>query len=259
EGDWAGLYVRKDRCRGGGALYARALGALERGGAEETLRAVGVMSLASLYASQARYREAEPFYLRLVALHTLGPQHPDLAMYLNNLGEIYRLQGKGLEAERQYWHAIAIREGMARPDKDLQLAIIVRDLRGVYVAGRRYSGAEPRDAEAEPLYERVVAIREAALGARHRDVAASVVELAGVYLAQAKLDQAEAFYVRGLEIREQVLEREHPLIASTLHALARLYADEARYAEAEPLYVRALQIREHVLGPDHPWLAPTLQ
>src|SRR5262249_57101952 len=83
ESNLAGLYVLKERFQEAEALYVRALGVLERGGADETLIGVVVKNLASLYASQARYREAEPFYLRLVALHTLGPHHPHLAMYLH--------------------------------------------------------------------------------------------------------------------------------------------------------------------------------
>jgi tetratricopeptide (TPR) repeat protein len=40
----------------------------------------------------------------------LGPEHPDVAQSLNNLGELYRIQGRYAEAEPLLKRALAIRE-----------------------------------------------------------------------------------------------------------------------------------------------------
>ncbi len=50
---------------------------------------------------RAQYGEAEPLYQRAIAINekALGPEHPDLAIYLNNLATLYKEQGKYGEAE----------------------------------------------------------------------------------------------------------------------------------------------------------------
>ncbi len=46
----------------------------------------------------------------------LGPEHPDVAIILNNLAVLYRAQGKYAEAEPLYKRALAIREEALGPD-----------------------------------------------------------------------------------------------------------------------------------------------
>ncbi|NJO75902.1 MAG: TIR domain-containing protein, partial [Leptolyngbyaceae cyanobacterium RM1_406_9] len=56
--------------------------------------AVDLAWLAELYRSQGRYAQAEPLYLRALAISQaqLGENHPDVATKLNNLAELYRSQ-----------------------------------------------------------------------------------------------------------------------------------------------------------------------
>ena len=69
-------------------------------------------------------------------------------------------------------------------DADPQLAIILGNLGAIYVAQGRY-------ADAEPVYEQVVTIRQIALGPDHPDLAVSLTDLAGIYALRVKLAQAE--------------------------------------------------------------------
>ncbi|NIP13689.1 MAG: TonB family protein, partial [Pseudomonas stutzeri] len=115
-----------------------------------------------------------------------------------------------------------------------------------------------RYAEAEPLYQRALAIRENALGPDHSDVAQSLNNLAALYHAQGHYAEAEPLYQRALAIVEKALGPEHPHVATSLNNLAELYRAQGRYAEAEPLYQRALAIREKALGPEHPDVATSL-
>ena len=50
-----------------------------------------VNNLAALYEGQGRYAEAEPLYLRVLAIreNALGPAHPDVAVNSNNLAVLY--------------------------------------------------------------------------------------------------------------------------------------------------------------------------
>jgi len=78
-----------------------------------------------------------------------------------------------------------------------------------------------RDAEAEPLLQRSLAIREQALGPEHPDVAQSLNNLAGPYRRQDRYAEAELLLQRALTIAEQALDPTHPLVA----AVRKNYAD----------------------------------
>jgi tetratricopeptide (TPR) repeat protein len=98
-------------------------------------------------------------------------------------------------------------------------------------------------AEAVPLAQRVLAIREKALGADHPDVAASLNNLALLYANQGRYADAEPLYKPALAIREKALGPNHPDIAQSLNNLALLYHNQGRYADAEPPSHQRLPLR----------------
>ena len=65
-----------------------------------------------LYANQGAYAKAEPLLLRALAIRekALGPDHPDTAQSLNNLGALYAKQGAYAKAEPLHIRALAIME-----------------------------------------------------------------------------------------------------------------------------------------------------
>ena len=67
---------------------------------------------------QGRYAEAEPLFKRALAIweKPLGPEHPEFAMGLKNLAELYRAQGRYAEAEPLFERALAIQDEMIGPD-----------------------------------------------------------------------------------------------------------------------------------------------
>ncbi len=67
-----------------------------------------------------------------------------------------------------------------------------------------------RPGEAEPLLQRALAIREAALGAEHPDTATSLNNLAGLYQDLGRPGEAEPLMQRALAIREAALGADHP-------------------------------------------------
>jgi tetratricopeptide (TPR) repeat protein len=121
-----------------------------------------------------------------------------------------------------------------------------------------YLGERARYAEAEPLYQRALVIREKALGPDHPGVAQSLNNLAELYYAQGKYAEAEPLLQRALRTWEKALGPEHADVATSLNNLAALYDDQGKYAEAEPLYKRALRIWEKALGPEHADVATSL-
>ena len=59
-----------------------------------------------------RWSAAEPLYERVLKIErkTLGPAHPDVAISLNNLAELYRKRGRGTAAESSYRLALTLME-----------------------------------------------------------------------------------------------------------------------------------------------------
>ena len=121
-----------------------------------------------------------------------------------------------------------------------------------------YLRERARYGEAEPLWQRALAIVEQALGPDHPDTALSLNNLAVLYWYQGRLAEAGPLCERALAIFERALGPDHPDTALSLNNLAELYRDQGQLAEAEPLYERALAIRERALGPEHPATALSL-
>ncbi len=63
------------------------------------------------------------------------------------------------------------------------------------------TGAQGRYAEAEPLFQRALAIDEKALGPEHPDVAASLENYAALLRQTARADEAERMEARAKAIR----------------------------------------------------------
>ena len=121
--------------------------------------------------------------------------------------------------------------------------------RGAQIAELSRAG---KYSQAIPLAQRLLADMEKAHGPDHRDVAASLNNLALLYGDQGQDADAEPLYKRALTILEKVDGFDSVEIAPELNNLAALYQRQERYADAEPLFKRALAIREKLLGPGHP-------
>lgn len=112
--------------------------------------------------------------------------------------------------------------------------------------------------EAVPMAERALAIQESVLGQDHPDVAATVNNLAELYLAKNDYTRAEPLLLRALAIREKMFGTDHSDVASSLSSLAELYYAMGDYKRAAPLFLRALAIDEKAQGAEHPSVASDL-
>ena len=95
-------------------------------------------------------------------------------------------------------------------------------------------------AEAQPLYERSLVIREKTFGPEHPNVALALNNLAVFLKGQGFYAEARPLYERALAIREKSLGPEHPFVASSLNNLAMLLEELDSYAEAQSLYQQSL-------------------
>jgi tetratricopeptide (TPR) repeat protein len=113
-------------------------------------------------------------------------------------------------------------------------------------------------AQAQPLFERALAIREKVLGLEHPATANSLNNLAGLLQDRGDLAGARPLFERALATREKVLGPEHLDTAGSLNNLANLLRDQGGQSGARPLYERALAIYERELGPQHPYTGANL-
>ncbi len=68
-------------------------------------------NLALLYDTQGQYAQAEPLYLRALAIleKALGPEHPNVASGLENYADLLQKTGRTAEADELEERARAIR------------------------------------------------------------------------------------------------------------------------------------------------------
>ena len=109
-----------------------------------------------------------------------------------------------------------------------------------------------RYAEAQPLFEKALHIRETLLGKEHPETAESYHGLATLFRRLGDYQKAQPLFEKALRIREAQLGEEHPETAASYHGLALLYDTLGDYQKAQPLFEKALHIRETHLGEEHP-------
>jgi tetratricopeptide (TPR) repeat protein len=243
---------------------------------------------------QGKYQEAIPVAERALeaSKRARGPEQPETADALNNLGFLFNKIGNYAKAEPLLQEALRIRQKVLGPEHP-DTASSLNKLAVLYQEVHDYAKAEPlyqealrirrkvlgaehpgtasslnnlallyqdmhEYAKAEPLYQETVRICQKVLGPEHPETATSLNNLATLYWRMGEYTKAEPLYQEALRIRQKVLGSEHPDTASTLNSLAVLYQDMGEYAKAAPLYQEALQIWQKILGPEHPNAATSL-
>jgi serine/threonine-protein kinase len=199
-----------------------------------------------------KHAEARAALERALELETkaMGPDHPDLAIMLGNLGIVVSNGGEAAEALPLLERAAAIRERSLGPDHP----DTIRALHNLGIALANMG----ETARAVAVLERVVAARERSLGPEHPSVASTLNVLAS---ALGRMhDHARAVVVarRALAIREKVLGPESPAVAGTLSFLGHALAEQGKLDEARSALERAVAVYEKAEGPSHTDLSEPL-
>ncbi len=217
-------------------IYKRAIAEAERSPDPSHLSFIR-FSLALLYQEQQRFQEAEVLY-RAQMEEALKLPQPNTQVHSAHMGfaRLYKDQGRHEETEQHYRAALAETEKPELwPDRELYSSTALW-LARFYVEQHRYR-------DAEPLFERVLEMREA-----DRPSDASLAhyfqELAKVYKAQEKYAPAEELYRRALKFSETLDEPKEFLIVRAIDELAVFCQARGRYSEAEDLARRRLAIVE---------------
>lgn len=202
--------------------------------------------VAALYFVKGRLQEADPLMRRVLEIdeHAYGPDHPHVAIRLNNLAVLLNETGRLLEAEPLMRRTLAIVEkayGVRHPKVAIRLNNLAQLLK-----------ATGRLPEAEPLMRRALSIDQQQYGPVHPKVAVRLNNLTQLLQATNRQLDAEPLMRRAVLIDEQEYGPEDSRVAVRLHNLARLLQDAEYLSEAEPAMRRALMIFARTLTPKHP-------
>jgi tetratricopeptide (TPR) repeat protein len=109
-----------------------------------------------------------------------------------------------------------------------------------------------RVAEAIPLFEQTLIVRERLLGPDHPDTLTSRNNLANAYQDAGRVAEAIPLHEQTLAACERLLGADDPSTLTSQGNLAAAYRDAGRVAEAILLFEQTLAGRSRVLGADHP-------
>lgn len=197
----------------------------------------------TIHYDLGRYEEAQELGQRAVALYEqfLGPEHPVTIDAANFLASLLRLCGRNREAEVLFLRTLAFYE---RERMEVEMAPPLFGLANLYLAEKQFE-------KAEPLFQRVLVIRERELGPDHFHTGTALNGLARFYTECGRYKEAESFYERALTTYEHSLGLEHPYVAVVLLRFGQLCFLQQRYTQAEALYQRCLALQERVYSPEH--------
>jgi tetratricopeptide (TPR) repeat protein len=117
-------------------------------------------------------------------------------------------------------------------------------------AKRHYERGEYADARS--LFERALALRQAALGDDDLATAETLTELALVLAQQGDPASAQPMLEHTLAVRQRVLGLDHPDTAEAVHNLGFVRRLQGDNEAARRLYEQALALYERTVGPDDP-------
>jgi len=155
--------------------------------------------------------------------------------------------GKVIQSIRagKYAEALPLAQAMVT---ELEKGPASRDFAGALNNLAQVESAMGRDAEAEPIYKRALAVMGKAVGLDSAEMAPELTNLAALYERQARYAEAEPLFKRALALREKALSSAHPDVGQSLNNLATLYERLDRHADSEPLFKRALAIYQKIPG-----------
>jgi tetratricopeptide (TPR) repeat protein len=220
--------------------------ALERLDESGGIRGAAVENaIGSIHYAKGDYAAAETFFARAVEMResVLGPDHPEVATPLSNLGVVYTLQGKRDQAEAAYRRAAEISERALGPDH-FEVASALSNLGNLEYERGRYE-------EALQLHERALAIRRIAFAPDNPELGISLA-MTGTMLRQlGRYDQALELIEEALRIFERSRGPGHPDVGACLTNLASVHFDRGGFGPARDAWLRAVAIQEKALGAEH--------
>lgn len=259
--------------------------------AEAELRGV----IGMLYYRTGQFKQAEEMQRAVLTIRQkqFGPEYPEAAAALNQLGLTLIANGKLSEAEQVNRQALDIRrrlfgnvnadvatsqnnlahvdsqngkiteaEALARESLATRQKLFGSESLEVADSLRTLSiilGDKGQWAESEKTAREVLEMRRKLLGPHHTWVASALNDVAWAAAANGKQEEAETLERESLAMRQKLLSSEHPEVASSLYLVGDRMRQRGNLNEAYPVLNAALSIQRKVLGEDHPQTLYTLK
>jgi tetratricopeptide (TPR) repeat protein len=171
---------------------------------------------AHLELSRTRYAEAAALYRE--ALRTTrrlkGPDHPDTAVCMSNLGNALRSQGRLDESRRLYMRALEVAVASLGEDHPFPLTCLFN------IAGLLQASGDLAQSLQANMF--VLERRVRTLGEAHRDTLSSMLNAGAILYAVGRLNDAEQVLRRCLGIRTSAASGIHAANPDTLNVMTML-------------------------------------
>lgn len=230
--NWASVLADEGRFEEAEGLYRAALGARYD---DDLTRAKIAHNLALLYQRQDRYQDAERWLRRVLQWRQEGlpAGSIEIAYSLNNLAEIYHVEGRDWEARNLLEAAVRSLHEF-HPDAP-NLALILSNLAAVRCRFKEFEEAEALLREASLLYEKQQ-------GTASRDYGITWNNLGRVFQSRNQIEEAGASYEQAIHIFEQLGPKGRSSLATALANIGTLYEQQNRIADAKRAEQRALEL-----------------
>jgi len=221
----ANIYVEERRFAEARTLLEPALA-----GASGQLAFTLNAALAAAALGEEKLEDAQEFCRRAleIASTAMPPDHPGIASVWNNLGQIYRFQGRYLEAETSYRKAIEIWTAARGPAHPL----VARGLLNLAA----FDHERGRDRAAEELYGRAAGILDQTIGTDGLQTLIARNELGEVLRAEGRYAASEQWSRATLPAIRKLLPESDPRVLRALANYARLLAATKRESDANALW-----------------------
>ncbi|MFN8818728.1 MAG: tetratricopeptide repeat protein [Holosporaceae bacterium] len=228
-------------------------------------------NLGWVLSEQHKYSEALICYEQAEKIARKEPQNPqELAMTLNNLGNLHRDMGRFEEAKKAYMEALQLGRALAKTNPDAynpNLAGTLNGLGNLHLSMEKFEEAGEAYTEALQLYR---ALAKTDPDAYNPDLAGTLTNLGTLHRAMERFEEAKKAYTEALQLDRALAKSNpdayNPNLAMTLNNLGVLHGDRGNFDEAfdeaEEAFREALQLCRALAktNPDayNPSLARTL-
>jgi tetratricopeptide (TPR) repeat protein len=206
-------------------------------------------NLGVVHTRFGRYDDALAALDRAIALET-RPQHPQLAIYQRDLGNVYYRRGRFAEAQGAYQLALGLGEAALGRDHP-------ENARTITNLGEAHR-IQRHELEASRCFTRSIEILERAFGPDHPMLAPPLNGLGTLAFEGGDLDAAATHFERVRDLIARSRGPTHPDLGSVTSNLGEILLHQGALRQSQQASERALEILSTALGPEHDALADVL-